>query len=132
MQEMLPADEVADWTTLLDGVGATFDDLEYTYQEAFDPATLPSLGGVATVQVTGADTDALRAAVVADIVASILGAGLDEPAVEETTLGGKDVVRVEMPEGAGHEDAIVYASGDVAWALVIAPELAEAALEQLP
>jgi len=132
MQETLPEDEVADWATLVESVGATFEDLEYTYQEAFDPAALPSLGGIATVQVAGADTKVLRTAVVADIVGAIVGAGLDEPTVEETTLAGKDVVRVEMPEGAGHEDAVVYASGDVAWALVIPSELAEAALEQLP
>ncbi len=47
-------------------------------------------------------------------------------------VAGTGDASLAMPEGAGHEDAVVYASGDVAWALVIPPELAEAALEQLP
>lgn len=132
MQETLPEDEVADWATLVESVGATFDDLEWTYQQAFDPAELPNLGGMATVQVAGVETEALRSAVVADIVTQVERAGFESPAVQTTTLNGKDVSIVVMPDGVDITDAVVYASGDTAWALVMPSDLAEQALEQLP
>ena len=132
MEASLPQDEVADWATLLEGASATFEDLDYTYQSAFDPAALPDLGGMATVRVAGADTDALRTAVAGDIVLQVEKAGFTAPPVEPGTVGGKDVVIVRMPAEVGLEDAVIYASGDVAWAIVMAPELAAAALEQLP
>lgn len=132
MESTLPADEVADWATLVDGAGASFEDLEYTYQSAFDPAALPDLGGMATVRVAGANTETLRAVVAEDIVDQVAGAGFEAPSIEPATIGGKDVLIVAMPDEVGLEDAVIYASGDMAWALVLAPELASSALEQLP
>ncbi len=132
MQEALPEAEVADWATLVDSVGGTFDDLEWTYQQAFDPAELPNLGGMATVTVAGADTDALSAAVVADIVTQVQRAGFDAPLVETATITDKDVAVVVMPDGMTVADAVVYAAGDTAWALVLPEDLTESALEQLP
>jgi hypothetical protein len=132
MQETLPEQEVADWATLLDDVGATFDDIEYTYQRAFDPATLPDVGGVAVVRIAGADTDTLRDAVVADISLQLERAGYAAPTTEAGELAGKQVVIVAMPEDIGLDDAVVYASGDTAWAIALEPDLVEAALDQLP
>lgn len=132
MESTLPAEEVADWAILVDGAGASLEDLEYTYQSAYDPAALPNLGGIATVRVVGANTETLRAVVAEDIVNQVVKAGFEAPSIEPATISGKDVVIVAMPDEIGLEDAVIYASDDVAWALVLAPELASSALEQLP
>jgi hypothetical protein len=124
--------EVGQWTTLVESAGASLEELEYTYQAAFDPSALPDLGGLATVRVAGADTDALRAAVVDDIVNQVVSLGDEPPEPQEATIGGKDVVVVELPEAAGFADAIVYASADVVYVLLLAEELAAQALQQLP
>ena len=47
-------------------------------------------------------------------------------------MGGKDVVVLELPDEMGREDAIVYASADTAYVLLLAEELAAQTLEQLP
>ncbi len=126
------ADEVAQWVKLVDGAGATLSDLEYSYSQAFDPATLPNLGQMATVRVAGAETDALRGAVVQDIVDQVVGWGSDAPVPEATVIGDKDVVTVSLPDEIGLADAIVYASGDTAWVLMLDGDLAAQALAQLP
>ncbi len=126
------ADEVAQWVKLVDGAGAALADLEYSYYQAFDPATLPNLGEMATVRVAGAETDALRGAVVRDIVSQVVGWGGDAPVPEEAMIGGKNVVVVNLPDEFGLADAIVYASGESAWVLMLDGELAGRALEQLP
>ncbi len=125
-------DEVADWVKLAAGAGAALADLEYTYYQAFDPAALPNLGEMATVRVAGAETDALRGAVVQDIVDQVVGWGSDAPVPEETVIGDKNVVVVSLPDEIGLTDAIVYASGDSAWVLLLDGDRAGQALAQLP
>jgi hypothetical protein len=124
--------EVGQWTALVEGAGASLAELEYAYQAAFDPSLLPDLGGIATVRVAGADTDGLRAAVVDDIVNQVVSLGDEPPEPQAATIGGKDVIVVELPDAAGFADAIVYASGDVAYVVLLAEDLAEQALQQLP
>ncbi len=124
--------EVAEWAKLVEGAGATLDELEYEYFKAFEPAALPSIGEYATVRVAGANTDALRAAVVQDIVDQMVGLGGEAPVPQETVIDGKDVVTVALPEALGLADAIVYASGDIAYVLLLDEELAAQALAQLP
>ena len=124
--------ELAEWAVLLDDVGATFDDLEYTYQSAFDPVTLPDVGGMATVRVAGADTDALRDAVVADVITQVLKLGEEAPEPEEATIGEKPVIIVGLPAAFGHDAAIVYAHDDVAYVFLMDEDLAALALQQLP
>ncbi len=132
MQSALSEDEVAEWGVMLDGADATFDQLEYTYQAAFDPSTLPDLGGLATVRIAGADTEVLREVVVEDIVSQVIGRGNDAPEVLDATIGGKDVTIVRLPPEVGLEDAIVYASGDAAYIFLMAEDLAALGLAQLP
>ncbi len=124
--------EVAEWAKLVEGAGATLDELEYDYYEAFDPTALPDIGEMATVRVAGAETEALRAAVVADIINQVVGLGGEAPLPQEGIIGGKDVITLSLPESMGLVDAIVYASGDVAWVLLLTEDLAMQALEQLP
>lgn len=132
IQATLDDREVAEWSVLAERADATLDELEYTYQLAFDPAALPDLGAMATVRVAGADTDALRTAVVEDIINQMVGLGNDAPEPREDTIAGKDVTIVGLPDDLGLQDAIVYAAGDVAYVFLLAEELAEQALEQLP
>jgi hypothetical protein len=132
MQATLSEEEIAEWSVMVDATGATFDQLEYTYQTAFDPTTLPGLGDLATIRITGADTDELRAAVVADITAQMVGLGEETPASVASSIADKDVVIVSLPESVTPEDAIVYAEGDVAYVLVMEEDLAALALAQLP
>ncbi len=132
IETMRDSDEVAQWVKLVDGAGASLTDLEYTYYQAFDPAALPNLGEMATVRVAGAETDALRGAVVQDIVDQVVGWGSDAPVPDETVIGDKHVVVVSLPDELGLADAIVYTSGDSAWVLMLDGELAEQALAQLP
>ena len=132
MQSTLGDDEVSEWGAMLDGADATFDQLEYTYQAAFDPSTLPDLGGLATVRIAGADTEVLRDVVIEDIVSQVVGRGSDAPESEETTIGEKEVTIVRLPPEVGLEDAIVYAHDDVAYVFLMAEDLAALALAQLP
>jgi hypothetical protein len=132
IEATLDDDEVAEWATLLDGAGATFDALEYTYQSAFDPTDLPALGGLATVRVAGADTDVLRAVVVNDMVGQVVRLGHDAPESRDATVGGKDVTIVVLPDDLGLHDATVYAQGDVAWVVLMPEDLTALVVEQLP
>jgi hypothetical protein len=132
IRSTLPEDEVAAWGTTLDHAGATFDQLEYAYHSAFDPATLPEVAALATVRIAGVDEDVLRAAVVQDIVAQVVATGSEAPEPHETTIAGKDVTVIGLPAALGSEAAIVYAHGDIGYVLLMSADLATAALEQLP
>ncbi len=132
IQSTLSEDEVAAWATTLDAADASFDQLEYTFQTAFDPSTLPGIGGLATVRVTGADTDLLREAVVGDVVAQIVDTGGEAPEPVETTIGDKEVTVISLPDTFGFETATVYANEDVAWVMLLPLDLVTVALEQLP
>ena len=124
-------DEVAQWTAMLEGAGATFDQLEYTYQAAFDPSALPQIGGLATFRIDGVDTTVLREAVIGDIVAQFTIDG-GVPATREATIGDKDVAVISLPEAVGIDEAIVYASGEVAYVFLMEEDLAALGLAQLP
>jgi hypothetical protein len=132
IEETRDAEEVADWSRLVEGAGATFDDLQYSYYKAFDPSVLPRIGELAVVRIAGAETEALRAAVVQDIVDQMVSLGNDVPLSRESVIDGKATVIVDLPAELGLEDAIVYASGDVAYVLLLDEELAAQALAQLP
>lgn len=125
-------DEVQQWVAMLDVAGATVDDLEYTYQRIVDPATLPQLGGLATVTIDGATEDAVLAAVIADTSAQAAALGAEAPASQAVTLGGKDVTLIDLPEELGPDDAYVYVRGDTAWVFIMQEPLAEVALEEMP
>jgi hypothetical protein len=126
------ADEVDAWRSMLDDAAGSFSDFDYAFYDAYDPATLPRLGSLATVRVAGAETDALRAAVIADIVAQAVALDAEPPTPEPTTLAGRDVAVMSLPEQMGFETAIVYANGDTAWVLLMPLEDAAQAIEQLP
>jgi len=132
IQSTLGEEEVAEWATLVDGAGAAFDELEYTYQAAFDPSALPDMGGLATVRLAGADTDVLREVVVDDIVAQVVALGNEAPEPRAATIGDKEVIVVTLPAEAHFEDAIVYVQGDLAYVFLMAEDLAALALQQLP
>jgi hypothetical protein len=132
IQSTLGEEEVAEWATLVDGAGAAFDELEYSYQAAFDPSALPDMGGLATVRLAGADPDVLREVVVDDIVAQVVALGNDAPEPRTATIGDKEVIVVTLPAEAGFEDAIVYVQGDLAYVFLMAEDLAALALQQLP
>jgi len=125
-------EEVQQWTAMLDVAGATLDDLEYSYRQVIDPATLPQLGGLATVRIAGADEAAVLAAVLADISAQAVSLGAEPTSSEPTTVGGKDVTRVDLPPEMGPDDAYVYVSGDTAWVFVMQQALAELGLQGMP
>jgi hypothetical protein len=46
IQDVRDAEEVAQWAAMLESAGATFDQLEYTYDAAFDPSTLLKLSHI--------------------------------------------------------------------------------------
>lgn len=132
IEETRDAGEVAEWAKLVEGAGATFEELEYSYYKAFDPTVLPQIGEMAVVRVAGAETDALRAAVVQDIVDQMVDLGSDAPVPREADFDDKTTVIVPIPDELGLEDAVVYASGDTAYVLLLDEELATQALAQLP
>lgn len=127
-----PAAEVTEWSKLVDGAGATFGDLHYTYQQVFDPSNLPDIGSLATVRVAGAETDVLQQLVVADIGNQVIGLGDEAPSTREATVGGKDVTVVSLPAEMSAWDAIVYATGDIGYVFLMPQDLAALALAQLP
>ena len=128
----LSPDELAAWDTLAETAGVSIDQVEYSYQQAFDPAQLPVIGGIASVRIAGAETDVVRDAVIADLSAQVTGLGRPEPDVSEAVMGDKEVLVVPMPEALSDHDAVVYASGDEAWVILLEPDLVEQALGQLP
>lgn len=128
----LSADELAEWDTLAETAGVPIDQVEYSYQQAFDPAQLPVIGGIASVRIAGAETDVVRNAVIADLTAQVTGMGEPEPGVSEAVVADKDVLVVPIPEALSDHDAVVYASGDQAWVILLEPDLVEQALAQLP
>jgi hypothetical protein len=132
IQETLSADEVVEWAKLVDGAGATFEQLGYTFDAVVDPTQLPDLGGIATVRVDGADTATLRAAVVQDVLDQVGVLSVPAPEPVETTISGKDVVLLDLPDAMTGEDAMIYASGDTAWVILLPTDQAAAALQQLP
>ena len=132
IEATLPADEVDAWSAMLEDAAGSFADLDYAFYDAFDPAALPRLGSLATVRVAGAETEALHAAVVADIIAQAVALDAEVPTPETTSIAGKDVTVMNLPEQMGFDDAIVYVSGDTAWVLLMSLEDAASALEQLP
>jgi len=132
IQDVRDAEEVAQWAAMLESAGATFDQLEYTYDAAFDPSTLPQIGGLATFRIDGVDPTVVREAVVGDIVAQFTGLEDDAPATRETTIGDKDVTVISLPEAVGVEDAIVYVSGDIAYVFLMDEDFATLGLAQLP
>jgi hypothetical protein len=125
-------DEVEQWVAMLDVAGATVGDLEYTYRRIVDPATLPQLGGLATVRIEGASAEAVLAAVLADASAQAVAVGAEPTTSEPVTLGGKDVTRIDLPEELGPDDAYVYVSGETAWIFIMQESLAELGLQGLP
>lgn len=125
------ADEVVQWEAMLESAGATFDQLHYTYQAAFDPSTLPQLGGLATFRIEGVDTTTIREAVTADLVAQFTVDG-DTPTTTQATIGDKDVTVIGLPDTVGIVEAIVYAAGDVAYVFLMDEDLAALGLAQLP
>jgi hypothetical protein len=128
----LSADALRQWDTLTEAAGVSIDQVEYTYQQAFDPARLPVVGGVATVRIAGAPGDVVRDAVIADITAEVTASGDVEPEVSETVMADKEVLVVGLPAAMSDHDAVVYVNGDSAWVLLLEPELVEQALAQLP
>ena len=93
---------------------------------------MPQIGGIATVSVAGSDQSALLAAVVADIVAQVEGAGAVAPAPQAARIGDKDVVLLDLPSDFGFDLATIYARDDVAWVLMMPEEHVGASLDQLP
>ena len=132
VESTFSAEEVQQWAAMLDVAGATLDDLEYSYRQVVDPATLPQLGGLATVRIAGADEAAVLAAVLADISAQAVNLGAEPTSSEPTTVGGKDVTRVDLPPAMGPDDAYVYVRGDTAWVFVMQQALAELGLQEMP
>jgi hypothetical protein len=132
MPASLGEDEVAAWQALSDGAGASLDDLAYTFDLAFDPATLPRIGAMATVQVAGADTDALHAAVVQDIIDQAVALGAEPPEAQATTLGDKAVTVLVLPDVMGYETATVYTNEDAAYVMLMPAGLVAEALDALP
>ena len=128
----LSADELAQWDTLAETAGVSIDQVEYSYEQAFDPAELPVIGGIASVRIAGTETAAVRDAVIADLTAQVTGLGEPEPDVSEAVMAEKDVLVVPMPEALSEHDAVVYASGDQAWVILLEPDLVEQTLNQLP
>jgi len=128
----LSPDELAAWDTLAETAGVPIEQVEYSYQQAFDPAQLPVIGGIASVRIAGAEADVLRDAVIADLTAQVTGLGEPEPDVSEAVMAGKDVLVVPLPEALSDHDAVVYASGDQAWVILLDADLVEQALDQLP
>ncbi len=126
------AEEVAAWEAMLENAGASFDQLEYTYDAAFDPTLLPAVGALATFRVEGADADELHAAVVQDLVDQIVGMGQDPPMLETTTISGKEVTRLALPDDFLSDTASIYTSGDVSYVLLMSQELVAEPLERLP
>jgi hypothetical protein len=126
------AEEVEQWAVMLDAAGASFDDLEYTYQQVVDPATLPQLGGLATVRIDGAGEEAVLAAVLVDISAQAVSLGAEPTVSEPAIVGGKDVTKVDLPDELGPDDAYVYVLGDRAWVFVMQEALAELGLQGMP
>ncbi len=124
--------EVDQWTAMLDVAGAAVGDLEYTYQKIVDPATLPQLGGLATIRIDGATEEGVLAAVLADISAQAVAAGAEPTTSESVTLGGKDVTKVDLPEELGPDDAYVYVRGNSASIFIMQESLAELALQEMP
>lgn len=124
--------EVDAWALLAERADAPLDALEYSVLEAFDPAALPDLGSIVTLRVAGAETGALRDAVVQDIIDQAVAVGTDPPEPADETVAGKDVVVLGLSDALASEDAIVYASGDEAWVLLLPRDRAEQVLEQLP
>ncbi|MEX1296734.1 MAG: hypothetical protein AB1Z67_11230 [Candidatus Limnocylindrales bacterium] len=125
-------EEVEQWVAMLDVAGASVEDLEYTYQRIIDPATLPQLGGLATVRIADATEDEVLAAVLADVSAQAVTLGAEPTAPEPLTLGGKEVVKVDLPVELGPDDAFVYVRGDTAWLFIMQESLAELGLQELP
>lgn len=125
-------EEAEQWVAMLDVAGATLDDLEYTYQRIIDPETLPQLGGLATVRIAGATEDEVLAAVLADVSAQAVALGAEPTTSEPVTLGGKDVVRIDLPPELGPDDAFVYVLGDTAWLFIMQESLAELGLQGMP
>ena len=125
-------DEIEQWTAMLDVAGASIDDLEYSYQKVVDPATLPQLGGLATVRIAGATEDAVLAAVLADTAAQAVALGAEPPESQAVTLGGKDVTMLDLPDVLGPDDAYVYVQGDTAWVFIMQESLAELGLQGMP
>ena len=128
----VPQIEGLGWYTSIDVAGATLDDLEYSYRQVVDPATLPQLGGLATVRIAGADEEAVLAAVLADISAQAVSLGAEPTSSEPTIVSGKDVTRVDLPSAMGPDDAYVYVRGDTAWVFVMQQALAELGLQEMP
>lgn len=132
VESVFNEDEVAQWLAMLDVADASIEDLEYSYHRVVDPSTLPQLGGVATVRIDGASEDAVLAAVLADISAQAVALGAEPTTADPLTLGGKDVVMVELPPELGPDDAYVYVLGDTAWVFIMQESLAELGLEAMP
>ena len=124
-------DEVEQWVAMLDVAGASVEDLEYSYHKVVDPATLPQLGGLATVRIADATEDQVLAAVLADISAQAVALGAEPTTSEPVSLGGKDVVKVALPEELGPDDAYVFVRGDTAWLFIMQESLAEVGLQGL-
>jgi hypothetical protein len=125
-------DEVAQWNAMLDVAGASIDQLEYRFERIVDPATLPQLGGLATVRIEGASDEAVLAAVLADTSAQAVALGAEPTTSVPVTLGGKDVTRIDLPVELGPDDAYVYVVGDTAWVFIMQESLAELALQGMP
>jgi hypothetical protein len=123
------AEEVEQWAAMLDAAGASFEDLEYTYQQVVDPATLPQLGGLATVTIDGASEEAVLAAVLVDISSQAVSLGAEPTVSAPAIVGGKDVTKVDLPDELGPDDAYVYVRGDTAWVFVMQEALAELGLQ---
>lgn len=124
--------EIEQWAAMLDVADASIEDLGYTYQRVVDPASLPQLGGLATVRIDGASEDAVLAAVLADTSAQAVAIGAEPTTSEPITLGGKDVTRVDLPDELGPDDAYVYVRGDTAWVFIMQESLAELGLQEMP
>jgi hypothetical protein len=125
-------DEVQQWVDMLEVAGAGVEDLAYSYQRVIDPDALPQLGGLATVRIDGATEEGVLAAVLADISAQAVSLGAEPTTSEPVTLGGKDVIRVDLPAELGPDSAYVYVLDDTAWVFIMQESLAEIALEGMP
>lgn len=132
LDDAFSEDEIEQWSAMLDVAGASIDDLEYSYQKVVDPATLPQLGGLATVRIAGATEEAVLAAVLADTTAQAVALGAEPPASQAMTLGGKDVTMLDLPDALGPDDAYVYVRGDTAWVFIMQESLAELGLQGMP
>lgn len=132
IEETREASEVDAWALLAERADASLGELEYSFLQAFDPDALPDLGAMATVRVAGAEATALEDAVVQDVVDQIVAAGGEAPEPESAMIAGKDVTVLALSDGLGYDEAVVYATGDVAYVFLMPRDLAERALEQLP